>query len=137
MALHPECQTKAQEEIDAVVGTNRLPDFSDRHLLPYLECILQETSRYILLLLLQLRVINLKSTKMESHCPIGSGLIMITFVPFIDKYDLLGIPHLSREDDTYNGMFIPKGSIVIANARCVGRCTFGPTLILIWLILHF
>ncbi|KAF8991683.1 cytochrome P450 [Cyathus striatus] len=27
----------------------------------------------------------------------------------------LGIPHHSLEDDTYNGMFIPKGSVVIAN----------------------
>ena len=27
----------------------------------------------------------------------------------------LGIPHLSTEDDWYDGMFIPKGTIVIAN----------------------
>ncbi|KAF8991684.1 cytochrome P450 [Cyathus striatus] len=27
----------------------------------------------------------------------------------------LGIPHRSLEDDMYNGMFIPKGSVVIAN----------------------
>ena len=26
------------------------------------------------------------------------------------------IPHVSTEDDWYNGMFIPKGSMVIANA---------------------
>ncbi|KAL7280096.1 hypothetical protein ACG7TL_006511 [Trametes sanguinea] len=29
MALHPEVQLKAQPELDAVVGTNRLPDFND------------------------------------------------------------------------------------------------------------
>lgn len=28
-----------------------------------------------------------------------------------------GIPHLTTEDDVYNGMFIPKGSLVMANAR--------------------
>jgi len=27
----------------------------------------------------------------------------------------LGIPHRSTEDDTYNGYFIPKGTVVIAN----------------------
>jgi hypothetical protein len=27
----------------------------------------------------------------------------------------LGVPHLSTEDDWYNGMFIPKGSIIISN----------------------
>ncbi|KAF9458164.1 cytochrome P450 [Collybia nuda] len=29
----------------------------------------------------------------------------------------LGIPHKSMEDDVYNGMFIPKGSLIIANTR--------------------
>jgi hypothetical protein len=46
MLLNPECQIKAQEEIDGVVGTDRLPDFTDRESLPYLECLLQETQRY-------------------------------------------------------------------------------------------
>lgn len=46
MVLHPECQRRCQEEIDAVIGTDRLPEFSDRDSLPYLECILQETLRW-------------------------------------------------------------------------------------------
>ncbi|PPR02813.1 hypothetical protein CVT26_009599 [Gymnopilus dilepis] len=29
----------------------------------------------------------------------------------------IGIPHRATEDDIYNGMFIPKGSIVVANTR--------------------
>jgi len=28
-----------------------------------------------------------------------------------------GIPHRTLEDDVYRGMFIPKGSLVIANTR--------------------
>ncbi|KIY45060.1 cytochrome P450 [Fistulina hepatica ATCC 64428] len=32
----------------------------------------------------------------------------------------LGVPHMSTEDDVYRGYFIPKGSIVIANARGIG-----------------
>ncbi|KAF8885565.1 cytochrome P450 [Gymnopilus junonius] len=28
-----------------------------------------------------------------------------------------GIPHCSMEDDIYNGMFIPKGSVIVANTR--------------------
>ncbi|KAF9458175.1 cytochrome P450 [Collybia nuda] len=31
----------------------------------------------------------------------------------------LGIPHRSMEDDVYNGMFIPKGSLMIANTRAI------------------
>lgn len=47
MVLHPECQKRAQEEIDSVIGSGRLPEFSDRESLPYMECILQETMRLV------------------------------------------------------------------------------------------
>ncbi|KAH7337396.1 cytochrome P450 [Rhizoctonia solani] len=46
MALYPEVQTKAQQEIDAVVGSNRLPTFSDRPKLPYIERLLLEVLRW-------------------------------------------------------------------------------------------
>ena len=45
MLQHPEVQERAQSEIDAVVGTNQLPDFDDRPNLPYVEAILMETLR--------------------------------------------------------------------------------------------
>ncbi|KAF9262295.1 cytochrome P450 [Marasmius fiardii PR-910] len=45
------------------------------------------------------------------------------------------IPHRVLEDDVYNGMFIPKGTVVLANARSMSRNervyhdpdTFDPT----------
>ena len=45
MVLHPHVLKKAQEEIDRVVGPNRLPDFDDRENLPYIEAIFQEVLR--------------------------------------------------------------------------------------------
>jgi hypothetical protein len=45
MILHPECQAKAQKEIDSVVGDLRLPKFEDRGNLPFVEAVLQETFR--------------------------------------------------------------------------------------------
>ena len=42
---HPEVQTKAQEEIDRVIGRGRLPDLSDRTELPYINAILNEVLR--------------------------------------------------------------------------------------------
>ncbi|KAF9018169.1 cytochrome P450 [Hymenopellis radicata] len=80
MVLHPEFQKKAQAEIDAVCGQDRLPTFDDRESLPYIEHIMHEVIRW--------------------H-PV---------VP-------MGMPHRSLEDDVYNGMFIPKGSVVFANVR--------------------
>ncbi|KAK0439095.1 cytochrome P450 [Armillaria borealis] len=84
MVLHPEVQEKAQAQIDAVVGPDRLPTFEDRESLPYIDHILQETMRWN---------------------------------PVIP----MGFPHRSVEDDVYRGMFIPKGSVVFANVRGMGR----------------
>ncbi|KAM0419320.1 hypothetical protein ACHAPD_002879 [Fusarium lateritium] len=46
MVLHPEIQKKAQDELDAVIGPGKLPEFSDRSYLPYIEHIVQEIYRY-------------------------------------------------------------------------------------------
>ncbi|KAF8064434.1 cytochrome P450 [Lyophyllum atratum] len=80
MILYPESQAQAQKEIDAVIGSGRLPEFADRNSLSYVECVLQETLRWY-----------------------GA-------VP-------LGVPHRSLEDDIYRGMFIPAGSLMVANTR--------------------
>ncbi|KAJ7058076.1 cytochrome P450 [Mycena amicta] len=80
MVLHPECQQRAQKEIDDVIGPGRLPEFNDRENLPYVECLYQEVYRW---------------------APV---------VP-------LGLPHCSTKDDIYRGMFIPKGTVVLANLR--------------------
>ncbi|KAI9571164.1 cytochrome P450 [Boletus coccyginus] len=46
MVLFPEAQKRAQKEIDAVVGSGRLPDFGDRPSLPFIEAVLRETLRW-------------------------------------------------------------------------------------------
>ena len=46
MALFPDIQTKAQEEIDRVVGNDRLPVLADRDSLPYLSALQSEVYRW-------------------------------------------------------------------------------------------
>ncbi|PYH48073.1 cytochrome P450 [Aspergillus saccharolyticus JOP 1030-1] len=46
MALHPEIQDKAYEELERVVGRARLPTFADREHLPYIEAIVKESLRW-------------------------------------------------------------------------------------------
>ncbi|KAJ7459915.1 cytochrome P450 [Mycena latifolia] len=46
MAVHPEIQKKAQNEIDAVIGPHRLPEFKDRPSLPYIEALYREVMRW-------------------------------------------------------------------------------------------
>lgn len=78
MVVYPEVLRKAQKELDDVLG-DRLPDFSDRPALPYIEAIVREVLRW---------------------------------QPVVPT----AVPHRLMEDDVYNGMFMPKGSIVLGNA---------------------
>jgi len=84
MVLYPEVQKRAQDEIDIVVGTDRLPDFTDRPSLPYLEALYRETLRWR---------------------------------PVVPP----GVPHVSTNDDIFQGHYIPKGTIIIANVWAMSQ----------------
>ncbi|KAH7473811.1 Multifunctional cytochrome P450 monooxygenase [Fusarium oxysporum f. sp. matthiolae] len=47
MLLFPDVRRKAQQEIDSIVGTDRLPQFEDRDNLPYIDALVKETLRWI------------------------------------------------------------------------------------------
>ena len=47
MTLYPEIQKKAQAELDAVVGQDRLPESEDRDSLPYINAICLELLRWL------------------------------------------------------------------------------------------
>ena len=47
MIRHPEVFTQAQNEIDRVVGNDRLPDLEDRESLPYLNAVISELYRFV------------------------------------------------------------------------------------------
>jgi cytochrome P450 len=80
----PEMQRRAQAEIDAIVGRDRLPTFADAPRLTYVQAIIREILR---------------------HRPA---------IPFL-------IPHAATEEDWYEGMYIPKGTMCIANALHCNR----------------
>ncbi|KAI0644245.1 cytochrome P450 [Trametes meyenii] len=46
MASHPEAQTRAQAELDSIVGRDRLPGLHDRDSLPYLNALVKEVLRW-------------------------------------------------------------------------------------------
>ena len=46
MVLNPEVMKKAQEELDRVIGKDRLQDFSDKDDLPYIDAIVKELLRW-------------------------------------------------------------------------------------------
>ncbi|GJE90574.1 cytochrome P450 [Phanerochaete sordida] len=86
MALNPAAQSRAQEEIDAVLGHSRLPQLSDKNDLPYVSALVKEVMRW--------------------H-------------PMLP----LSIARRTAADDTYQGYFIPKGTVVVPN---VCEIAFSP-----------
>ena len=46
MVTHREVQKRAQEEIDRVIASSRLPTFNDRPNLPYIDAVYRELLRH-------------------------------------------------------------------------------------------
>ena len=46
MVLNPNAQKLAQAELDSVIGTDRLPDFTDEAVLPYVTALMKEVLRW-------------------------------------------------------------------------------------------
>lgn len=78
MTIYQDIQSKAQQEIDTVVGRGRLPTLADRPNLPYCESLVKEVLRW--------------------------GVV-----------GPLGIPHVTKADETYQDRLIPKGTVIVAN----------------------
>lgn len=94
MALYPDVQRQAQREIENVIGTGRLPGFSDMVSLSYIEAIVLETMRW------------------HPVTPLGRSTYRITFNVFsftITTPIHVGLPHLTLHNDVYNGYKIPAG----------------------------
>lgn len=53
MATNTNIVKRAQEEIDHVTKRSRLPTIDDRAELPYVDCILKELLRYMIILLVE------------------------------------------------------------------------------------
>ena len=56
LVLHPEIHKRAQDELDVVVGRDRLPTFDDRPRLAYIDAICREVVRWWVLVPMGLTV---------------------------------------------------------------------------------
>ena len=79
MTLHPHIQKRAQAELDAVVGSNRLPTLDDQHLLPYTAALAKECFRWRNVLPLGFPHIVCEDDEYKGYfIPKGSTILPIT-----------------------------------------------------------
>jgi phospholipid N-methyltransferase len=110
MVLNPEVQKRAQEEIDAVVGGDRLPNFDDRPSLPYIEAVFREVPHFA-------NVINQNLTPISRACAIDPSHHSVSarltdYSRTIRNVRPLGVVRSTSSDDDYEGYFIPKGQSI-------------------------
>ncbi|KAJ7146934.1 cytochrome P450 [Mycena epipterygia] len=92
---YPDIQLKAHEELDRVVGRDRLPNVEDEKAWNIL------LRHEVILMMLQQNL---------PYCHAIIKEVERCHNPF-----WLGSPHLASEDFTYKGNFIPKGTVVVLN----------------------
>ncbi|EAU81806.2 oxidoreductase A;oxidoreductase/cytochrome P450 monooxygenase [Coprinopsis cinerea okayama7 len=80
LAKHPEVQRRAQEEIEAVIGKDRLPTPADCSQLPYVQAIIKEVSRWHTILPLGLPHVSTEDYEYKGYfIPKGTTVLANTW----------------------------------------------------------
>ncbi|KAI9057429.1 CyP450 monooxygenase [Trametes sanguinea] len=77
MTIYPDVQRKAQAELDAVVGLNRLPTFEDRDSLPYVNALVKECFRWHVVVTLGIPHRTIADTTYNGYL-IPKGTVIVT-----------------------------------------------------------
>lgn len=86
MVMRPDIQAKAQKALDEVVGRDRLPTLEDRSKLPYIDCLVQETLRWLPTLPLGLAHRSIQDDIYDGYLiPGGSVVIANTYAMTRDE----------------------------------------------------
>lgn len=127
LILYPDVQKKAQEEIDAITGRERLPTFEDREKMPYLQNIIEETTRSVPLSPLGVPHASLKEDYYNGMLiPAGS-------VVYANSQAMTHDENIYSNPDVFNperyipkeqgglGEPLPEGPFGFGRRVCVGR----------------
>nr|VWO97107.1 N/A [Ganoderma boninense] len=120
MSLYPDVQKKAQAQLDAVVGTERLPDHKDKDALPYITAIVKEALRWHVVLPFSIPHVTTEDMEYDGYfIPKGTILLGNSWVCLHD-------PETYPEPDRFNPeryLDVDGGSD--PNAPDPGRFVFG------------
>ncbi|CAE6478801.1 unnamed protein product [Rhizoctonia solani] len=101
MVMNPHVHAKAQQEIDEVIGSDKLPTLADESRLPYVNNIILELLRW--------RPIS------------PTGMIHRSLMPIYGTDQIIAIPHACTQDNVYRGYDILEGTIIIGNIWAMTR----------------
>ncbi|XP_014285899.1 probable cytochrome P450 303a1 [Halyomorpha halys] len=125
MLLYPEVQTKAREEIDRVVGRDRLPTLNDRPNMPYIESIVYESVRVFMGRTFSIPHRALKSTTLQGYNIPKDTMLIANFNGVLMNKQFWGDPEVFRPE-----RFIEDGKVVVPDYylpfgygkhRCLGQ----------------
>ncbi|KAI0662031.1 CyP450 monooxygenase [Cubamyces menziesii] len=95
MVLHPEVQRKAQAELDAVVGSHRLPEHGDRPQLPYINALMKELLRWHVTLPIGVPHKTVRDTELGGYrVPAGTTV-------FVNVWHILHDPREYEDPDEF------------------------------------
>ncbi|KAJ0008635.1 hypothetical protein NQD34_016050 [Periophthalmus magnuspinnatus] len=123
---HPEVQEKVQEEIDSVIGQNRLPTMADRANLPYTDAVVHEIQRIGNIVPLNgMRMASKDTTLGGYFIPKGTSIMPLLHSVLFDKTewetpDMFNPGHFLDKD----GKFIKRDSLLPFSAGkrvCLGE----------------
>lgn len=79
MSLFPDVQRKAQDEVDRVVGPNRLPVFDDYENLVYIKAVILETMRWMPVVALNVpHYATADNVYKGLHIPKGATILVVS-----------------------------------------------------------
>ena len=95
MVKYPEVQKRAQEEVDRVIGSDRLASFSDRESLPYIDAVVAEVLRL--------------------RPPVSVGRSSISNKKLSELTKRSPVTREAGQDDIHNGYLVEKGTVILVN----------------------
>ncbi|KAJ9580644.1 hypothetical protein L9F63_024179 [Diploptera punctata] len=126
LLLYPEVQQRAQAEIDAVVGRDRLPTLNDRPNMPYMEATVLEAVRVFMGKTFSIPHRALKDTELQGYNIPKDTMVICNFSGTLMDKEFWGDPEVFRPDrfiDAEGKVVIPEQYTPFGYGkhRCMGE----------------
>lgn len=124
--LFPEVQVKAREEIDRVVGRERLPTLNDRPNMPYVEAIVYESVRVFMGRTFSIPHRALKDTTLQGYDIPKDTMVIANFNGVLMNKEFWGDPEVFRPErfiDSEGKIVVPDYYLPFGfgKHRCLGQ----------------